>query len=163
MNIDKLITLFGKEYKNKELAGFFQQDEFDLIQDVKNYMQTDSYEGTESSVYASNYKNGYELHFADELDYLDVDGQYGESGNYYFTVCGFYAQNVEGYNQYNGELLNGIKITDTQETVRHKMGNNYRRHDFLDVDIWNNVNGCQVFVDYKEKTTPQIISISLEK
>ena len=56
-----------------------------------------------------------------------------------------------------------MKITDTQETVRQKMGNNYRRHNFLDADIWNNVNGCQVFVDYKEKTTPQIISISLEK
>jgi hypothetical protein len=164
MDIHQLIALFGKEYRDKELVEFFQQDNFDIVKDVQNYMKTDSYAGAESSAYASNYSNGYELHFADELDYLDIeDGRYGESGNYYFTVCGFYAQGVEGYNQYNGELLNGIKMTDSQEILRAKMGNNYRRHDFLDVDIWNNVNGCQVFVDYKEKNTPQIISISLEK
>jgi hypothetical protein len=164
MDINKLITLFGKEYRDKELVEFFQQDRFDVVKEVQEWMQTDYYKGAESSVYAENTSDGYSLVYEDELDFLDIeDGRYGEGGNYYFMCIHIYAQGVDDYNQYNGELLNGIKMTDIQDVVRAKMGNNYKRHDFLDVDIWNNVNGCQVFVDYKEKNTPQIISISLEK
>lgn len=164
MDIHKLVSLFGKEYRDKALVEFFQQDGLDIVKEVQDYMKTSTYKGGESSVYASNYSNGYELYFEDELDFFDIeDGIYGESGKYYFPNIKFYAENVHEYNQYQAELINGIKITDTQEEVRKKMKSDYKRHNFLDVDIWENVNGVKVFVDYKKKSTPQIISLSLVK
>lgn len=164
MDINKLIALFGKECRDKGLVDFFYKDGFNIVKEVQKWMQTDYYEGAESSVYVENISKGYSLVCEDELDFLNSgDGRYGESWNYYFMCIHIYAQGVDDYNQYNGELLNGIKMTDTQDVVRAKMGNNYRRHDFLDVDIWNNVHDCQVFVDYKGKNSPQIFSISLEK
>ena len=164
MNIYKLISLFGKEYKDKELIEFFKQDGLDIVKEIKEYMKTDYYEDAESTVYVEYKKNGYYLTFEDELDYLDIeDGKYGERGNYYFTDCGFYSQGAEYYNEYKGELINGIKITNTRKEIRTLMKEPYKRHKSSDVDIWNNINGCQIFVDYKEQNTPYIISISLEK
>lgn len=164
MDINKLISLFGKEYRDSELVEFFQKDGLDIVKEVQDYMKTSTYKGMESSVYAENKKNGYFLHFEDELDFFNIeDGMYGKSGNYYFNNIQFYGQNNKDYSEYQGELIYGIKITDTQEELRKKMGRNYKRHDFLDVDIWENVNGVKVFVDYKKKNTPQIISLSLVK
>lgn len=164
MEIDKIVSLFGKEYRDKELVQFFQKDGLDIVKEVQDYMKTDEYEDAESSVYVENSLGGYSLVFEDKLDFLDIkDGKYGESGNYYFICVHIYAQGVDDYNQYQDNLINRIKITDTQEEIREKLGNNYKRHNFLDVDIWENVNGVKVFVDYKKKETPQIISLSLVK
>ena len=164
MEINKLISLFGKEYKNKEFIEFFSNDDFDIVADVKKWMNSDYYEDSESDVYAENIKKGYSLVFDDELDFFDIeDGRYGESGNYYFTCIHIYAQGVDEYDEYQDELINGINIKNTKEEVRYKLGNNYKRHDFLDVDIWENINGVKIFIDYKNKETPQIISLSLVK
>ncbi|MGE0052391.1 MAG: hypothetical protein AB7S49_12805 [Arcobacter sp.] len=164
MDINKVISLFGKEYRDSELVEFFQKDGLDIVKNVQDYMKTDDYEGAESSVYVEYPLRGYSLVFEDELDFFDIaDGVYGESGRYYFICIHIYAQGVDGYNQYKEEIVNGIKITDSNEEVRKKMRSNYKRHDFLDVDIWENVNGIKVFVDYKKKNTPQIISLSLTK
>ncbi|MDN5100113.1 hypothetical protein O8C83_04715 [Aliarcobacter butzleri] len=162
MDINKIILLFGKEYRDKELVEFFQKDELDIVKEIKEYMQTDYYQDAESSVYVENPLVGYSLVFEDELDFFSIeDGIYGESGNYYFICIHIHTQGYEGYEQYQGVLINGIKMTDTVEEIRNKLGDNYKRHDFLDVDIWENINGVKIFIDYKKKNTPQIISISL--
>jgi hypothetical protein len=146
------------------LVEFFQKDGLDIVKEVQDYMKTDDYEDAESSVYVEYPLKGYSLVFADELDFFDIeDGIYGESKKYYFICIHIYAQGVDDYNQYQNDLMNGIKITDTQEELRKKMGSNYKRHDFLDADIWENINGVKVFVDYKKKNFPQIISLSLVK
>jgi len=161
MDIYNLINLFGKEYRDKELVEFFKQDGFDVVTSIQNWMKTSVYKGMESSVYAENINNGYSLHFEDELDYLDIeDGKYGESGNYYFTCIHIYSQNADGYSEYKGELINGVKITNTINEIRELMKEQYKRHEFLDEDIWDNGDGYSVNINYREQTTPYMISIT---
>lgn len=162
MDIYKLIDLFGKEYRDKELVDFFKQDGFDVIEKIQKWMETSAYKGMESSVYAENINNGYSLHFADELDYLNIeDGKYGESGNYYFTCIHIYAENADGYSGYKDKIINDIKITNTKDEIRMLMQEEHKRHEFLDEDIWNNKgDGYSVYVDYREQNTPFMISIS---
>lgn len=152
MDIEKLISFFGMEYKNKEFIKFLSNYNINVLNDIKIDRKI-------QNAYICNYKDGYEFIFKDESDFKK-EVIIGESGNYYFINAGFYAQGYEGYEQYQGVLINGIKMTDTVEEIRNKLGN-YKRHDFLDVDIWENINGIKIFIDYKKKNTPQIISISL--
>jgi len=164
MKIDKLLTFFGKEFKGKELNEFFRKDNFNVIKEIKNYMKTDLYEGAESVVYASNEENGYSLVFEDELDYLNIeDGNYGESGNYYLSCIHFYSQGKDGFNVYKDKLINGIKMINRREEIRTLMKKPYKSHNFLDEDIWGNINGFRVFVNYnKGQNTPDMISIMKE-
>ncbi|WP_152021157.1 hypothetical protein [Aliarcobacter butzleri] len=153
MDIEKLISFFGMEYKNKEFIEFLSNYNTNVLNDIKIDRKI-------QNAYICNYKDGYEFIFKDESDFKK-EVIIGESGNYYFINTGFYAQGYEGYEQYQGVLINGIKMTDNVEEIRNKLGDNYKRHDFLDVDIWENINGVKIFIDYKKKNTPQIISISL--
>lgn len=164
MNIDKLIKLCGKEYRDKELVDFFKENNFDVVKSVHEDMQTTAYKGMESSVYADNKSKGYCLHFDDELAYFNAeDGRYGESGRYYLTAIFFYSDGADGYHQYEGELVNGIRITDTRDEIRALMKKPYKGHDFLDKDKWENINGCTVSIDYKGDNTPFNICIYVDK
>ncbi len=164
MDIDKLIELFGKEYRDKKLVDFFKENGFDVVKSVQEWMKTKYYKGAESSTYAENINRGYSLHFSDELDYFNAeDGKYGESGRYYFTSVYFYSDGADGYHQYEGELVNGIRITDTRDEIRALMEKPYKGHDFLDRDKWEDVNGCIVSVNYKGDETPFNICIYLDK
>ncbi len=156
MKIEQIISLFGKEYKDSKLNSFFNQNSLNITDEVHKYMKTSTYKGMESRVYAENEENGYFLHFSDKLDFFDIeDGIYGESGEYYLDTICFYAQNVKGYNQYQGELINDVKMTDSKEEVRRKMGENYKRHDFLDEDIWEYTENIRVFANYGNKAVQE--------
>lgn len=163
MEIDKLLTFFGKEYKNKELNEFFRQDSLDLTKEIQAYMQTNTYKGLESDVYASNEKNGYSLVFEDELNFLEKkNGYYGESGNYYLLCIHCYSQGKDDFNEYKDELINGIKMSNTREEIRTLMKKPYKGHNFLDRDTWSDIDGFRVSVNYKKKDTPDMISIVRE-
>ena len=164
MDIYNLIELCGKEYRDKELVDFFKKNGFDVEKSVQEWMKTTTYKGMESSAYAINKKKGYSLHFSDELDYFNAeDGRYGESGRYYLTAIFFYSDGADGYHQYEGELVNGIRITDTRDEIRALMKKPYKGHDFLDKDKWENINGCTVSIDYKGDVTPFSICIYVDK
>lgn len=165
MNIDKLIKLFGKEYRDKELVNYFKQNNFDILKAVQKYMKSTIYQDEKSTVYAENYIDGYLLIFEDELDYFSIEGgQYGNNGKYYFIDISFFGKNNnEGYKQYKGEIIRSITIDDTREIIRNKLGNDYTRHDFLDVDIWDNIDGIKVYIDYRNQNLPRVISLIKNK
>jgi len=162
MDIEKVFLMFGKEYKDKELNNFFKQDGLDIIKEVKKWMKTTTYEGLESDVYASNFENGYELIFEDQLGFISVeDGRYGESGNYYFTCIFLYIQKNDEYNSFKSELPFNIKVNDTKEIIRKKLGTNYKRHDFLNQDIWEDFDKYELFVTYDNNDILQTITIQM--
>jgi len=162
MEINKLILLFGKEYKNNELIEICKEDNFDIIKNVQEWMESDYYEDSESDVYAENFKNGYSLYFEDELYFLDIqNGEYGESGNYYFTCIFLYIQKNDEYNSFKSELPFNIKVNDTKEIIRKKLGTNYKRHDFLNEDIWEDFDKYELFVTYDNNDKLQTITIQM--
>lgn len=152
MDIEKLISFFNIEYKDKEFLEFLKYYGVDLIKDIEIDAEI-------QYAFFCNYENGYDLMFDDEAVFKHTGG-IGISGNYYFSCVHFYVQEVDGHNGYNGEIFNGIKMTDKIEEVRAKLKEDYKRHDFLDADIYI-YKDLDIFIDYKKKNTPQIISISL--
>ncbi len=156
MDIYKLIGLFGKESKDKELIDFFEKESINILKKLE--IEEDTF-----YAFIEDKKKGIELIFKDELEFFNLENRNNSKNiNYYFECIHCFAQDIDDCNEYKGELLNGIKMSNTKDEIRDLMKKPYKRHGFLDVDIWNNLNGCQVFVDYKERNTPAIISISME-
>jgi len=118
--------------------------------------------------YVTLKKAGWGMAFEDE-DYLlknDVE-HYGE-GKMILTALFFYPEgNTIGYGGFTGELMNGVKLSDTRDEIRRKIGEpqaKYEKDGILGNERWDfgDTRLVMIYTPEGKIKSAQVISLKYE-
>jgi hypothetical protein len=128
----ELIALLGKSTEDSEVMKILES------LNLKKQPQA-KYDNPRADVEVK--KQGWGMAFRDE-DYLlhrDIE-HYGE-GKMILTTLFFYPEgNKDGFKGFKGELMKGVRLSDTRSEILHKLGNphaKYESNGILRNEIWN--------------------------